>query len=299
MLTPTPDVPAPPRTGAIRVLVIDDDEDVPVLVRAALAHAEYLVDWVADYDGALEAVRTHDYGALLIDYRLGGRNGIELLTELQLRRHRAAMIILTNIDDRSVDAAALDAGAADFILKNEVTQARLERAIRYARERTGQLAALQRSADAAGREASIDAVTGLGTRRAFDQDLGRLVDAPQPGGLVLVDVDELKQINDRLGHAMGDVAIRVIADNLRDARRTTDTTYRIGGDELAAVVSGPDTAGLGRRLERLLTALAGEGFLVSASVGWAERRPDDTAASLFARADADLYAHKRARPVRS
>jgi diguanylate cyclase (GGDEF)-like protein len=161
------------------------------------------------------------------------------------------------------------------------------------------VATLRRAADAAGREASIDPLTGLGNRRAFDLDLARLVDGDQTGGLVLADVDGLKTINDQFGHAMGDVAIRAIAEKLRDGRRMADSTYRIGGDEMALIVVGPGTAGAGRRLERTLTRLPGEGFLVGASIGWAERLPDDTMASLFARADADLYTHKRERRASS
>ena len=282
-------------TAPIRILLVDDDEDMPVLVRASLDADQYVVEWVADYDGAIKAARSKRFDALLIDYRLGDRNGILLLAELQARGHRAAMIVLTSSDDGSVDAAALGAGAADLILKRELTQSRLERSIRYARGRSTQVAALQGAADAAGRDANIDAPTGLGNRRAFDLDLADLVAHHRPGGLVLADVDGLKTINDELGHARGDAAISLVAENLREGRRATDSTYRIGGDEMAVIVSGRGTAELGLKLQRTMARMPGAGFVVSASIGWAEGLPDDTITSLFARADANLYSHKRAR----
>jgi diguanylate cyclase (GGDEF)-like protein len=280
------------RTQPTRILLVDDDEDIAVLVHALLRDDAIDVDWASDHDAAIEAIRDDGYAAVLIDYHLGATDGVRLMHELQIRGYDAPMILLTGSTDPNVDAAAMRAGAANFLPKADLSGPGLSRAIRYARERHVDLSRARHLADSMRHEASTDPLTGLGNRRAFDLDLARLVDGYGTGGMVMIDLDGLKAINDVLGHVTGDLAIQAIADRTREAVRAGDAAYRIGGDEFAVITRAPGLDSFGQRLAAVLARVAGPDCVLSASVGWAEREPDDTPAALVQRADQRLYSNR-------
>src|SRR5919206_2490615 len=85
------------------------------------------------------------------------------------------------------------------------------------------------------RLAERDPLTGLANRRAFDRAMGDMQAAAAPGALVLLDLDNFKQVNDRLGHARGDEVLRDVARELRARVRASDLVARLGGDEFAVV----------------------------------------------------------------
>jgi diguanylate cyclase (GGDEF)-like protein len=98
-----------------------------------------------------------------------------------------------------------------------------------------------------------------------------------------------------MGHVMGDLAIRAIAERTRETIRGGDAAYRIGGDEFAVITRAPGLTAFGHRVATVLARVAGPDCMVSASVGWADREPEDTPAALVRRADAVLYATKQNR----
>src|SRR4051794_36055524 len=132
-----------------RVLLIDDDEDSLVITRGLLARsgARATVDWVSDYDAGLEALLRGEHDACLLDYRLGARDGLELLRQALAEGCRAPIIMLTGEGDHGIDLQALKAGAADYLVKQEFDASRLGRSIRYALERKQLLDALARRAE--------------------------------------------------------------------------------------------------------------------------------------------------------
>jgi diguanylate cyclase (GGDEF)-like protein len=157
------------------------------------------------------------------------------------------------------------------------------------------------------RQALLDVLTGLPNRRAFDDALERaLARAARSGaavGLLLVDVDWFKRINDTRGHAEGDAVLRELAQRLLAASRRADLVARVGGEEFAMILDAPDPAALGELAERVRhgvsaqpVALAGGPLRVTVSVGVAHRvapRPDE-GRTLYRDADEALYAAKRA-----
>lgn len=123
----------------IHVLLVDDDKDDFIIIRDLLKEAkenEFKLDWVGDFEEALEkiAARTHD--VYLIDYRLGSRTGFDLIREAHHRGNRGPMILLTGFNDRDADREAMRLGAADYLEKSEISTYLLERSIRYAIYRT-------------------------------------------------------------------------------------------------------------------------------------------------------------------
>lgn len=148
------------------------------------------------------------------------------------------------------------------------------------------------------RLAHLDPLTGLGNRREFDQQLtGRLAlcSASQPLALVVMDVDNLKTLNDRHGHANGDRALQAVAEAIRLSTRETDVPTRIGGDEFAIILSGGGALGARRVAERIRENLAQTSsavdMIVTLSIGLSEAsHPEITPEGLLAEADAALYA---------
>jgi signal transduction histidine kinase/HPt (histidine-containing phosphotransfer) domain-containing protein len=133
----------------LRILLIDDDEDSLVITRGLLARVEgtaFHLEWADSYEAGLETLRQGRHDACLMDYRLGARDGLELLREAVAQGCRVPMIVLTGQGDKAVDLQAMKAGAADYLVKDALDASRLERSIRYAVERQQLLDALEKRA---------------------------------------------------------------------------------------------------------------------------------------------------------
>jgi response regulator RpfG family c-di-GMP phosphodiesterase len=121
---------------ARRVLLVEDDEEDYEFTKELFAELDlprHELDLARDYQAAISATRRGAYDVCFIDYRLGGaENGIDLARELIADGHRMPIIFLTGTNDRDIDDKAARAGAADFLVKGEISAAILDRAIRYA-----------------------------------------------------------------------------------------------------------------------------------------------------------------------
>jgi diguanylate cyclase (GGDEF)-like protein len=156
------------------------------------------------------------------------------------------------------------------------------------------------------RQAVTDGLTELANRRQFEQALaGEISRAERFGGtlaLILADLDNFKQVNDRYGHQAGDEVLRRFADVLRETVRDVDLPARYGGEEFAVLLPQTDIEGAERLAERLRQAVAerpmttrpGSLVAVTASFGVASFPEAATPAALFAAADEALYRAKAA-----
>lgn len=147
-----------------------------------------------------------------------------------------------------------------------------------------------------------DTLTGLGNRRFFDDSFDKAVLLAQRHdercALILLDLDNFKQVNDLSGHSAGDDILLAVADCLRDTLRVTDSLFRFGGDEFAVILSGTDTDSAELVARRLVRAINQHHLCqqhqVSASAGLALLKPQQDAKALFSAADSALYAAKDA-----
>ena len=134
----------------VKVLLVDDDEDDAVLIRDWLGEIEtasFAVAWVETYQAAVEAIESGQHDVYLVDYRLGEHTGLEVLQQVMAREGKAPVIMLTGAGNRRVDEEALRAGAADYLVKTQLSVDLLERSIRYALKHKQVETALQQAHD--------------------------------------------------------------------------------------------------------------------------------------------------------
>ena len=156
------------------------------------------------------------------------------------------------------------------------------------------------------RQASTDGLTELANRREFEESMANEISrAGRFGGslaLILADLDNFKQVNDRFGHQAGDEVLKAFADILRETVRDIDVAARYGGEEFAILLPQTDIAGAEKLAERLREAVESNALaeahnrpvVVTASFGVAAFPEASTPASLFGAADEALYRAKRA-----
>ena len=155
--------------------------------------------------------------------------------------------------------------------------------------------------------ADLDALTELHNRRYFHETLAReTVRAHRYArrlALIVFDLDDFKDVNDRIGHLAGDAVLAEAAARMREVARTADVPCRVGGDEFAVIMPEStleDAEQLFQRIQTVISSRAiGQAGRLRLSAGLAELRPDDDSVSLFERADRALYSAKQAGKGRS
>jgi diguanylate cyclase (GGDEF)-like protein len=154
--------------------------------------------------------------------------------------------------------------------------------------------------------ADRDALTPLLNRRAFVRELGRIRTFAQrygsPASLVYIDLDDLKGVNDRLGHAAGDAALKAVAERLVSQLRESDIVGRMGGDEFAVILAQADHATAEAKAAALARAIEAEPlrfgeWSAPLHISWGVREitQDAEPEGLVADADAAMFARKRGR----
>ena len=130
----------------LRVLLVEDDEEDYMITRdlfEEIPDHRYNIEWIDTYESALPVILEQRHDVYMLDYHLGARDGLELLSEALAAGCRAPMIMLTGQGGRQVDLEAMRLGAYDYLVKGHITPQMLERAIRYALEHAKSTEALR------------------------------------------------------------------------------------------------------------------------------------------------------------
>lgn len=150
--------------------------------------------------------------------------------------------------------------------------------------------------------ADEDPLTGVRNRRAFVRELQRICAFAQrydiPAALIYLDLDDLKGLNDRLGHAAGDAALKLVAARVGEHVRASDAIGRMGGDEFAVALLHADRATAVAKASSLAELIKGAPIdgvaaTIAVSFGVIEIDPSEDAEGLIARADAAMFEMKR------
>lgn len=288
---------------AIKILLIEDNP----------ADADLLSNMLADrgpgcctltratrLGEAVDILRVDRFDIALLDLGLPDSQGLDTLVAVHQAEPEIPVIVLTILDDESFALQTVKNGAQDYLTKGRITGELLMRAMRYAIERHRlQLMLHQQSL--------TDPLTGLNNRRGFfalaEQQLTMARRDKKGAALFFADMDGLKGINDRFGHAEGDHALTEIAEILKTTCRASDLIARFGGDEFL-VLAVTDTIGQGDGfVARLMSrfkehnARDNRGYTLAATIGEIHFDPGamTTLDEMIRQADAAMYANKERR----
>ncbi len=220
------------RTGK-SVLCVDDDPGIRELLHEIIARLGHSIITAVDGIDALEKLADGHFDIVITDIIMPRMDGIELIKKIITDFGDVDIIVITayGMTYKYTDIIAL--GASDFISKpfdiNEL-EAKLDRVLRE-REVRAELKRL----------ATRDGLTGIYNRRYFDENLKHEVSRALRQGfslyLLFIDLDGLKEYNDKYGHQQGDKLLRELAEvTLDNIRKDVDSAYRYGGDEFAVIL---------------------------------------------------------------
>ena len=284
------------------VLVVDDTP----------AEADILADTLADaYDvltassgpAALELAMDRVPDLILLDAAMPGMDGYEVCRRLKLspRTRSIPVIFVTALNQEEEETRGLSAGAIDYITKPIRTHIVLARVRNHLE--------LKRYQDHLEALSTTDALTGIGNRRrldeALDREWRRAMRNSSPLALILLDIDQFKQFNDRYGHLAGDDCLRQLTGALAAcSMRPADVVARCGGEEFVCLLPDTDEAGaavvaarIQSRVAQLVIPHASSSVSsqVTLSIGVAAMVParDQAPTVLLQRSDEMLYEAKR------
>ncbi|UWQ21161.1 diguanylate cyclase [Jannaschia sp. W003] len=291
--------------GRIAVLCHDTDEAGDLV--DALAPGFDGAPLAMDRDGALALHGDAVPDVFVVDADLGGRGeGLRLMSELRSRHatRRAACVIVLPCCDTERAATALDLGAAD-VAHRPVVPAELSMRLRTQIARKRRADRMRASLEEGLRMAVIDPLTGLYNRRYGLHHLDRVATrcrGPEgSAGVILLDIDHFKAVNDTYGHPRGDEVLAAVAGALREQLRAEDLLCRIGGEEFLAVlpdVSLEQAHGVAERLRRAVASTSvrlgdGRRLAVTVSLGVTTvSGPGPAPERALERVDRALYAAK-------
>lgn len=291
----------------IRVLLIEDNSGDARLIREILAEVKGALFEIERVDRLSEGLQRMAAGGIdlvLLDLTLPDSIGFNTFSRAHAQDPELPIVVLTGLDDETLAIKSVKAGAQDYLVKGQIDQYLLVRAMRYAVER-------QRMQTTLRKMSLVDDLTGLYNRRGFytfaEQYLKMVQRIKKNILIVFADVDGMKKINDTFGHMAGDRALIETADVLRETFRDTDILGRISGDEFAVLAIDADMSSAdlfaGRLLQKLaeLNAEENRRYNLSISIGIVSHDPEYPCSvdELISRADVLMYEQKRKKEQRS
>ena len=258
-----------------KLLIIDDSPPLHAIVRSRLAAEAVEIHAAPDAACGLGLCENHKFDVILLDIDLPNSQALDLCRKLKANPSTSAIpiIFLTGTASSERKLAALELGAIDFITKPFdpiELRARVRAALRT-----------KHLLDLLSDKAMIDGLSGLWNRAYFDQRLAAELNHAKRNGstfaVVLLDVDHLKDLNERFGHAFGDEVLRHVGRVLHQQCRAEDFVFRFDGDCFAILTPGVGAYGAGCLSQRLRTKVAekplirgNQSFTITASFGIAD-----------------------------
>lgn len=221
----------------MRILYIEDNPDDALILKEKLKDVDmpYNLFFAESLEEGIKRLAEKDIDVILLDLFLPDSRGLDTLRKIQVQEPKPSLpvVLMTGLDDEKLAVKALDAGAQDYIAKGQYTGPLLFRVLRYAIQRHALTEELKMLA-------VTDELTKLYNRHGFfqlaEQQLKLAQRFKKKAALIYADLDNLRLINDTLGHQEGDLALIDIADILRNTFRSEDIIARISGDDFVVLM---------------------------------------------------------------
>lgn len=255
-----------------RVLVVEDKDFEARKIEETLQRDHDIVKLAETGIEAMALTKDNDFDLLVVSLNLAGEDGLRLCSHLKSseRTRAVPILMIAGEDDMDRIASGLELGAHDYIMRpvdrNELL-ARVRTQVRRKRFQERLRATYEISLSMA----LTDSLTGLYNRRYLDVHLQKLLEKNRESrkslGVLMMDIDHFKKVNDTYGHGVGDEILKIFADRLKDKLRSFDLVARTGGEEFAVIL--PDVSEERAYIigERLRAAIADEPFPCAAPEG--------------------------------
>lgn len=220
----------------IKVLLVEDDEDDIYLFRQSIRLDNRICQEI-DVVSSIAALISNGIGdcdVLVLDLGLPDSVGLKTILTVSNNFPDIPIVVLTGVSNEELGEQAIQLGAQDYLPKAELCQNLISRSIRFSIERHSMLAKMKNMAH-------VDQLTLLYNRAHFLERLEYQISLAERNqevfGLMLIDLDGFKDVNDTLGHQAGDQVLSQFAARLRSKSRQSDLVARLGGDEFIVLLS--------------------------------------------------------------
>lgn len=293
----------------LRVLLAEDSPVDARLIQESLRQSSWgtrlTLRHVTTLAATQAALKEENFDCILLDLGLPDAQGVQSVTLLREQAPGTAIVVMTGLDDEDTAVAALKAGAQEYTVKGLPAGELLLRLMRHAIERHQHLIELNKLREQEYFQVTHDPLTGLPNRQLFADRAQLMTEQArrqhQQLAVCYLDLDGFKPVNDIYGHAVGDLLLKAVTTELRQAVRSGDTVARLGGDEFAVLLT-PSASGrleaqqiAQRLIDRVqaITSAGGNPVRIGVSIGIAIM-PDhaDDLEQLLQRADLAMYAAK-------
>ena len=289
--------------SSISLLLVEDNPQDCARIRQQLTTGSRQFE-IVDTDrveDALQLLEVSNFDIMLLDLSLPEGHGLDVLKRAQVAASALPIFVMTEEHDDKLALRAVRVGAQDYLVKGKWDGPQLLRTILQSLERHRMLVELHTARRRQQHLASHDDLTGLYSRGAFEDNLGRVLHYSERYdklvGLFFLDLDGFKAINDGMGHAAGDEVLRTVSQRLSSWLRRSDMAARVGGDEFVLVLQNLSGADVAAKVAERLLVLVGETFQVggqtlglTTSIGIAIYPDDATdAENLLRNADIAMY----------
>lgn len=230
----------------MKILIVDDDEIDTALVKNALKSSlkgNYQVKVADSVKNGLALIESETFDVILMDYHMPEVNGIEMIIDIRSRPNLGgtAIVIISSSQGTDIALECIEAGAQDFISKSDITHVKLHQAIIHSKKRFEMEQKMHESYLAVKNMAETDQLTGLYNRYYFEENLKFMTEGCKRSGLsvgmLAMDIDNFKHINDSLGHHAGDLLLIELVSRVEECLRVDDGFARLGGDEFAIILA--------------------------------------------------------------
>ncbi len=286
------------------VLLVDDEPVVARELRDLVQSYGHRVTACNSWTEALRAFGKGDVDLILMDAVMPTVDGFKLTRIIRSRaKTYVPIVFLTGLADDNARANGIEAGGDDFLTK-PIDPLELQVRIKAMLRIRSLTKALEEKSRTLSRLVAMDALTGIGNRRSFDErmqtELGETTRTHESVSVLLLDLDHFKSVNDSFGHTVGDDLLRVFGRLLADNTRACDLPYRYGGEEFAVVCPSSTTDDACTLAERIRAAFmrvspsatAAGARTCSIGVAGTDILPGASKEVLLQAADAALYRAK-------